>query len=324
MADFINSFWDLYVSGLVAFGLLFCLVVLVTNMTSKESGEPKLQGHVWDENLREYNNPLPRWWLYLFWATVIFSIFYLYLFPGFGNRHSNPADPEKDRGLRAQYAQEVFDAEGTYGPIFARYQGISVETLAKDPDAVATGQRLFLTYCAQCHGSLGQGSRGFPNLTDGDWLYGGDPETIKGSISEGRAGMMTPLGGTLTADEIKDAANYVRSLSNLSHDAARAARGRDIFTGKGTCLTCHGADGKGAVAMGISMGVPAMGLLGAPNLTDSVWLYDNSEDAIIEGITRGRNAGPGSLTNNMPAWKDFLGEAKVHVLAAYVYSLSNK
>ncbi|MDR2032796.1 MAG: cytochrome-c oxidase, cbb3-type subunit III [Azoarcus sp.] len=321
MADFINNFWNLYVSGLIAFGLLFCLVVLVTNMTSQESGEPKLQGHVWDETLREYSNPLPRWWLYLFWATVIFAVFYLYLFPGFGTWNSNA---ERDRGLRARYAQEIADAEAKYGPLFEKYRKTPVATLAKDPEAVATGQRLFLTYCAQCHGSLGKGSKGFPDLTDNDWLYGGDPETIKGSISDGRAGAMTPLGGVLNADEIKDVANYVRSLSNLSHDAARAARGKEIFGGKGTCLTCHGADGKGAVAMGIAMGVPAMGLLGAPNLTDAVWLYGNSEETIIEGITKGRNSGPGSLTNNMPDWKNFLGEDKVHVLAAYVYSLSSK
>ncbi|MDR1854499.1 MAG: cytochrome-c oxidase, cbb3-type subunit III [Azoarcus sp.] len=314
MADFISGFWNLYVAGLVAFGLVFCLVVLIANMTARESGEPKLQGHVWDETLREYNNPLPRWWLYLFWGTVLFAIVYLVLFPGFGAHNDG-------KGLRAEYDAEVAKANDTYGPLFAKYQGTDLAALASDPEAVATGKRLFLTYCSQCHGSTATGARGkdygFPNLTDNDWLYGGSPATIKESIEGGRAGVMTAFGGVLNSDQIKDVANYVRSLSGLSADSTRLARGKDVFAEN--CAVCHGPNGKGAASMG-----PDFAALGAPDLTDNVWLYSNSEASIIDGVTRGRNAGPGSVTNTMPAWKDFLGDAKVHILAAYVYSLSKK
>jgi cytochrome c oxidase cbb3-type subunit 3 len=306
MADFTSGFWNVYVAGLIAFGLLFCLVVLIANMTSQGSGEPKLQGHVWDENLREYNNPLPRWWLYLFWGTVIFAILYLWLYPGFGTwRNQN--------GLRSEYVKEVNHADAEYGPLFAKYQGMDLAALSADPEAVATGKRLFLTYCSQCHGSTAKGARGkdygFPDLTDSDWLYGGDPATIKVSIEEGRHGAMISFGGTLNSEQIRDVANYVRSIAGLNADAARAARGKDVFADK--CTSCHGPEGKGAQFL-------------APNLTDGIWLYSESEDAIIDGITRGRNAESDSVINAMPAWKDYLGDAKVHILAAYVYSLNNK
>ncbi|MDR1462435.1 MAG: cytochrome-c oxidase, cbb3-type subunit III [Azoarcus sp.] len=317
MADFISGFWNLYVAGLIAFGLLFCLVVLITNMTSQGGGEPKLQGHVWDENLREYNNPLPRWWLYLFWGTVIFAFLYLYLYPGFGTWRSGSAQS----GLRGEYAKEVKLASEEYGPIFNKYLGTDLAALSADPEAVATGKRLFLTYCSQCHGSAAKGAKGkdygFPDLSDSDWLYGGDPATIKASIEDGRGGVMTPFGGTLNSEQIRDVANYVRSIAGLNADAARAARGRDVFASN--CTVCHGPEGKGARSMG-----EAFAALGAPDLTDGIWLYSESEDAIIDGVTRGRNAGPGSVINAMPAWKDYLGDAKVHILAAYVHSLNNK
>jgi len=314
MADFISGFWDLYVAGFVAFSLLLCLVLLIANRTVQESGAPKLQGHVWDENLREYNNPLPLWWLVLFLGTILFSIVYLVVYPGFGVRKSTP---DSDTGLRAEYAEEMQKAQKAYN--LGKYLSVDMAALATDKEAMATGQRLYLTYCSQCHGSTGKGAKGYPNLTDGDWLFGGNPETIKASITHGRAGVMTPFGGTLSSDQIKDVANFVRSLSGLSADAARADRGKDVFAAN--CAVCHAPDGKGALSMG-----EAFGALGAPNLTDNVWLHDNSEEAIMEGIRKGRNAGPGSLENRMPAWKDFLSdsEAKIHILAAYVYSLSKK
>jgi len=314
MADFISGFWDLYVAGFVAFGLLLCLIMLFSNMTVQESGAPKLKGHVWDETLREYNNPLPRWWLYLYVGTIVFSAVYLVIYPGFGNRKSTPGN---DAGLYAEYHAEVAKVNQATGPTFAKYKGMTLEALAADKDAMATGQRLFLTYCAQCHASSGKGSKGYPDLTDKDWLFGGDAETIKASIAEGRAGVMTSFGGTLSSEQIKDVAHFVRSLSGLGADNTRRDRGRAVFADN--CAVCHGPDGKGALSMG-----PEFAALGAPDLTDGIWLYDDSEETIIEGITKGRNAGDGSLTSVMPAWNAFLGEDKIHVLAAYVYSLSNK
>ncbi|MCL2644893.1 MAG: cytochrome-c oxidase, cbb3-type subunit III [Betaproteobacteria bacterium] len=309
MADFISGFWDLYVMGIVAFGLVLCLILMVANMTSQESGAPQVQGHVWDENLMEYNNPLPRWWLILFVGTVLFAIVYLVIYPGFGTRNSTP---EKETGLRKEYAEEMRQSKAAYS--LEKYAGTqNLAALAGDKEAMVTGQRLFLTYCTQCHGSSGKGAYGYPNLTDDDWQYGGDPETIKATITEGRAGVMTAFGGTLNPEQITDVANYVLSLSgNKNADLARAERGKPIFEAPGSCSLCHGPDGKGALSMG-----PEMAGLGGPNLTDDIWLYDDKLETIIEGITNGRN-------NAMPTWKHFLDDAKLNVLAAYVYSLSKK
>ena len=176
MADFISGFWNMYVMVIVALSLLFCVFVLVSNMTKRESGPVELHGHVWDETLAEYNNPLPRWWMYLFWITIAFAVVYLSIYPGFGKTN-------QDRGEHAQYEAEMKAANEKYGPIFAKYRGMDLAAVAADPEAKAMGQRMFLTYCAQCHGSDAGGSRGFPNLRDSDWLYGGDPATIKASTT---------------------------------------------------------------------------------------------------------------------------------------------
>ncbi len=299
MADFVSGFWNVYVMGLVALSLLFCVFILAINMTRHE-GPVELHGHVWDENIAEYNNPLPRWWLYLAWGTVIFSVAYLVIYPGFGNHQGLYRWSEV-----SQYEAEMSAADKTYGPIFDKYLGQDLLTVAADPQANAMGERLFQTYCAQCHGATAEGSntQGFPNLTDDDWKWGGDPETIKATISEGRIGVMTPFGKELGPEGVKDAANYVRSLSGLPNDSLRAQRGKELFVQN--CVVCHGEDGKGNT------------MLGAPNLTDSVWLYGSSEAAITATITNGR-------TNQMPAFKDFLGDAKVHLLSAYVISLNKK
>lgn len=302
MADFISGFWNGYVMVLVALSLAYCLLVLVSNNSVDRSHElNQLHGHVWDETLCEYNNPLPRWWMYLFWLTVIFAVVYLVLYPGFGN---NPGlYGWSSKGENGQYAQEMARANEKYGPIYEKYAKMDLQAVAADPEAHAMGQRLFLTYCAQCHGSDAHGAKGFPNLTDKDWLYGGAPETIETTIKGGRQGMMPPFGPVLGAEGVKDAANYVRSLSGLAHDSLRAQRGAELFAQN--CAACHGPDAKGNQA------------IGAPNLTDKVWLYGSSEATIIETVTNGR-------TNRMPAFQDFLGDAKVHLLAAYVWNFSNK
>ncbi|HEV8647444.1 MAG TPA: cytochrome-c oxidase, cbb3-type subunit III, partial [Burkholderiales bacterium] len=186
---------------------------------------------------------------------------------------------------------------------FAKFAAMDIPAVAADPKAREMGQRLFLNYCAQCHASDARGSRGFPNLVDNDWLYGGDPATIKATIVHGRNGIMPPFGSVLGDEGVKDAAHYVLSLSGLTHDSLLASRGKALFAAN--CVACHGADGKGNAA------------LGAPNLTDKVWLYSGGETSISEAIRAGRN-------NKMPPWGDFLGDAKSHVLAAYVWSLSQK
>ena len=296
MADFISGFWNMYVMVLVTLSILFCVFVLVSNMTKREKGPVELHGHVWDETLAEYNNPLPRWWMYLFWITIFFAIAYLAIYPGFGNVNQN-------RGQWAQYEAERKAGEERFGPVFAKYREMDVMAVAADPEAVAMGQRMFLTYCQQCHGAAAQGAKSFPNLTDGEWLWGGAPENIKETITNGRNGVMTPFGQVLGADGVKDVANYVRSMNGLAHDSVRAQRGKDAFANN--CVACHGADAKGNP------------MLGALDLTNNVWLYGSSEATIIETITHGRN-------NKMPAFGEFLGEDKVHILSAYVLSLSKK
>lgn len=296
MADFVSGFWNAYVMVLVTLSIGFCVFVLVSNTTKRTSGPVGLHDHIWDETLQEYNNPLPRWWMYMFWITIIFAIAYLAMYPGFGNNQG-----KLGWSAVGQWEAEQKAAAEKYGPIFAKFRSMDLNAVAGDKEANAMGQRLFVTYCAQCHGADAKGAKGFPNLTDADWLYGGEPETIKTTILGGRQGMMPPFGPALGADGVKDVANFVRSLSGLAHDSLRAQRGKELFTQN--CVACHGPEAKGTPA------------LGAPNLTDKTWLYGSAEATIIETVTHGR-------TNQMPSFKDFLGEDKVHLLAGYVLSLS--
>jgi len=303
MADFVSGFWNGYVMVLVALSIGFCVFILVSNMGkgTKKGEQVELHGHVWDENLAEYNNPLPQWWMYLFWITVIFAIVYLVLFPGFGNNQGVLGWSSKS-GENSQYGLEMKTAEEKYAPIFKKYAAMDLKAVAADPEAKAMGQRLFLTYCAQCHGSDAKGAKGFPNLTDNDWLYGGEPDTIKTTILGGRMGVMTPFGSVLGAEGVEDAANYVRSLSGLAHDSLRAQRGEELF--QNNCAACHGPDGKGMQA------------IGSANRTDGVWLYGSRQETIMESIANGR-------MNKMPSFEAFLGNDKIHLLAAYVWGLSN-
>ena len=298
MSDFTSGFWEIYIGAITFIAILACLVLLqVMSSRRVPGGTTETTGHTWDEDLGEYNNPLPRWWLWLFYITIVFSIGYLVLYPGFGSF----AGTHKWSSV-GQYESEVQQAESQYGPIYAKFAAMDLKQVAGDPDARAIGAKLFLNNCAQCHASDGGGSKGFPNLTDQDWLYGGDPETIKTTISGGRNGIMPALGPVLGEAGTKEVASYVRSLSGLPSDPILVANGKEKFATN--CAVCHGPEGKGNPQ------------LGAPNLTDKVWLYGSSEATIMETVTKGRN-------NVMPAHKNLLGDAKVHILAGYVYSLSN-
>ncbi|GLR31539.1 Cbb3-type cytochrome c oxidase subunit [Shewanella decolorationis] len=321
-----SSFWSIWISVLsliVIAGCFLLLRVCSKNTTDVKEGES--MGHSFD-GIEELNNPLPKWWSYMFYITIVFGLVYLALFPGLGNYKgllnwtSSNQSIGTEKGIKAdsaaaielaakegmyvQYDQEVKHANEKYGPIFAAYLATPLEELVKNQEALKVGGRLFLQNCAQCHGSDARGSKGFPNLTDSDWLYGGDLATIKTTIMNGRHGMMPPKGGLPIDDsEIAGLAEYVVKLSGREHDEKLAAQGQGSFM-KG-CFACHGMDAKGNK------------LMGAPNLTDDVWLYGGSRGVIEETIKHGR-------AGVMPAWKDVLGEEKVHVIAAYVYSLSNK
>ncbi|MDC7708840.1 cytochrome-c oxidase, cbb3-type subunit III [Vogesella indigofera] len=300
MSDFVSDFWSIYITVIVIVGIvgLTYLLFSQSKTTVQKGEEVKTMGHVWDDDLEEYNNPLPRWWMLMFYITLIFGAVYLVLYPGLGTW----------KGIRGwtsvgQYKEEKAQAEAKYQPLYDKFMKMDVKTVAADPEAQAMGKRLFQTYCVQCHGSDARGAKGFPNLTDNDWLYGGTPEIIKTTLDGGRHGQMPAFGAAFGEEKVKDVANYAMSLSGKKHDAERASRGKETFTA--VCAACHGADGKGNQA------------LGAPNLTDNVWLYGGTEKTIIETVTNGRN-------NQMPAWKDFLGDGKVHLLTSYVWGLSNK
>jgi cytochrome c oxidase cbb3-type subunit 3 len=293
-----SSFWSWWVIIITVGNIIACywLVRWATKPSTGEAATGDVTGHKWDDNLEEFNNPLPRWWLWLFYITIVFGFVYLALYPGLGNFGGT-----QGWSSRGQYDTEVERAAARYNPIFAAYAKQSVEELAKDTKAVQIGQRLFLNYCATCHGSDAGGARGFPNLTDDDWQYGGATHEIKTTILDGRVGAMPPWEAALGEQGLDQVSQYVISLNGRDHDAAKAAAGKTLYDTM--CIACHGFDGTGNKA------------LGAPNLTDNVWLYGGSPGVIRMTIAKGRNG-------VMPAHRDFLGEDKVHVLAAYVYSLS--
>jgi cytochrome c oxidase cbb3-type subunit 3 len=299
VSDFNSEFWSIYVAVITVVSILACAALLWRLSTKRlPSGQKAgLMGHVWDENLAEYNNPLPRWWMWLFYITIVFGLVYLALYPGLG---SFPGILKWSS--HKQYEGEQAAAKEKYEPIYAKYAAMPIPAVAADPQAREIGQRLFLNYCAQCHASDARGGKGFPNLTDKDWLYGGDPDTIVATITNGRSGMMPPWASVVGEEGAKDLANYVKSLSGGANDELRAHHGKELF--QTNCVVCHGPDGKGNPAMG------------APNLTDDIWLYGGGQTTLIETITKGRNG-------VMPAWGEFLGPQKVHLLAAYVYGLSH-
>ena len=303
MADFTDGFWNIYITVLTLVSVFGCGVLLWAQSKSKvvvagdADDQDNTTGHSWDEGLKELNNPMPRWWMWLFYITIVFGLAYLYLYPGLGTFEGKLG--WKSNG---QYEREMAKADADYGPLFNKYLGQDVKLVAADPQARMIGERLFLTYCAQCHGSDAGGNKGFPNLTDKDWLYGGTPEAIKTTILDGRRGNMPPMAAAVGSDkDVENVAHYVRSLSGLSTDPIKVVFGKTKFAA--ACAACHGPGGTGNQA------------LGAPNLTDKVWLHGGSAESVMETIRKGR-------MSTMPEFRSFLGEAKVHVLSAYVWSLS--
>ncbi|RJG14948.1 cytochrome-c oxidase, cbb3-type subunit III [Massilia cavernae] len=300
MADFTSGFWDLYIGVITILAIIGCGVLLWSQSVHKVKSKGEAvgtTGHVWDDDLTELNTPMPRWWMWLFYITIVFALAYLFLYPGLGSYAGKLGWQSS-----GEYKNELKAADAEYGPLFAKYAGQDLKMVAADPQAHAIGERLFLTYCAQCHGSDARGAKGFPNLADKDWLYGGEPSVIKATIMHGRNGQMPSMTAALGSDkDIENVAHYVKSLSGGTSDPIKSAFGKGKFS---ACMACHGPGGAGNQA------------LGAPNLADKVWLYGGSAETIMETIRKGRS-------NTMPAFDGFLGEAKVHVLAAYVWSLSN-
>lgn len=252
-------------------------------------------GHVWDGDLEEYNNPLPRWWLGLFVITVLFGAFYLALFPGLGNFAGT-------RGWTqvGQLEADLEKSRARFDERLAAFKDYSLERLATDPTAMSTAANLFAANCSTCHGSDARGARGFPNLTDSDWLWGGSPETIQETVANGRHGIMPPLGGALGAEGVNEVASYVLSLSGVNAPPEWVEAGQVRFAT--LCAACHGPDARGNAT------------LGAPNLTDKVWLHGGDFASVHTSISKGRD-------NQMPAHREMLGDAKVRLLAAYVLRL---
>ena len=299
MSDFTSNFWALYVAGISLVSILACLVLLVvTGKMSPSTAADNTTGHVWDGDLREMNNPLPRWWSYMFVFTIVFSLIYLVLYPGLG-----AVQGTLGWSSAKLHADEVAKGNAETAPIYAKFTTMTPEELSKDPKAMAIGERLYSNNCAQCHASDARGNKGFPNLTDGDWLHGGTPDKIKETIVGGRIGNMPPMAAAVgSPEDVKGVAQYVLSLSGSPHDAALAEKGKEKFV---VCAACHGVDGKGMQAVG------------SANLTDNIWLHGFGEKTIIDMINNGK-------VNVMPAQASKLTEAQIHVVTGYIWGMSNK
>jgi cytochrome c oxidase cbb3-type subunit 3 len=319
-----STFWSIWVTVITIGTLIGCAALLrwcSNDKTGVEEGQD--MGHEYD-GIRELNNPLPKWWTYLFVSTIVFAAVYLALYPGLGNfkgllgwtssnqtvrsveeSRSAIAAAQANKQLDA-YAKELDDADTYFGEAFRKLahdeNGLrSVPDIASDADAIKVGQRLFLQNCSQCHGSDARGQKGFPNLTDDAWLYGGDPQAIVTTIMHGRVGQMPGWKDALGEEGVKEVVSYTLSLSGRSVNAREAEAGKARFV---VCAACHGTDGKGNPAVG------------APDLTDRDWLFGDSRADVTETVMYGRSG-------VMPAWKDILGEDKVQLVSAYVWSLSN-
>ena len=300
MSDFFSSFWSYYIGAIAIGGIVFCVALLFSQRAwlKKTVKTTENTGHVWDGDLTELNNPVPRWWTVMYLGLCVVAVVVLVLYPGLGSYQGT-------LGFTAakQVQADQLALNEQIKPVYLRYEKMTVPEIAQDEQAREIGQRLFLNNCAQCHGSDARGSGSFPNLADKDWLHGGDPEQIMQSISKGRHGVMPPWKAAIKPNEAADIAQYVRSLSGLASDPLRVVPGKRGF--ENYCVACHGIDGKGNTQMG------------APNLTDGVWLYGSSAASIVDTILNGRD-------NRMPAQEGILTEDQIRMLTAWVWGLSNQ
>jgi cytochrome c oxidase cbb3-type subunit 3 len=300
-----TTFWSTYISVLTIGSLIGLTWLLLATRKGQSNTTDQTMGHSFD-GIEEYDNPLPKWWFWLFVGTLVFSVGYLILYPGLGNWKGILPGYENGWTGVNEWQKEMDKADARFGPIFAKYAAMPVEEVAKDPQALKMGGRLFASNCSVCHGSDAKGAFGFPNLTDKDWRWGGDAETIKASIMNGRHGVMPAWAEVIGEQGVADVAAFVlTSMDGRSlPEGAKAdpAKGKEIFAGN--CVACHGPEGKGTPAMG------------APDLTHpQAFIYGSSFAQLQQTIRYGRQG-------QMPAQAEIQGNDKVHLLAAYVYSLS--
>jgi len=292
-----TGFWGWYIIVIAVFVIVAVawLLFAMRRPPRDFAGAGQPLGHEFD-GIEELNHPLPGWWPWAFALTIVWALIYLILYPGLGHYRGT-----LDWTSTRQWEDQVARANAAYGPIYAAYYQKPILELLSDKHAVTMGARLFAINCSPCHGSDARGGKGFPNLTDNDWLHGGTPEIIETTILHGRIGVMPTWGPTIGEDGVAEAANYVLSLSGREHDSELAKKGEKIF--QTICFACHGLDGRGRRE------------IGSANLTDDIWLHGGSEESIRETIRNGR-------INQMPAHRERLGDEKVHLLALYIYGLS--
>jgi cytochrome c oxidase cbb3-type subunit 3 len=291
-----STFWSVFIIVLVVINVGGCLWLIAWTMNMKtEEEDGDSTGHTWDGDLKEYNNPLPKWWLNTFYLTIIFTVVYLALYPGMGNF----------KGLLgwtqfSQYEEQVEAKRQQYEEVFAAFAGVPIADLVSNDDALRLGRNTYMNNCASCHGSDGRGAKSFPNLTDDNWLWGGEPAQVQQTIANGRIGNMPALGAVAGEEGVEQIISYL--LSEEGDNSAEVAAGKQKFMTSG-CIGCHGLNAEGNP------------MLGAPNLRDEYWLHGNTREAIRDVINNGR-------VNQMPAHQELIGEDRVRVVAAYVLSLS--
>jgi cytochrome c oxidase cbb3-type subunit 3 len=289
--------WSWFVIVLVASNIIGC-GLLLWYTARRRPGQPAAEetGHVWD-GITEYNKPLPRWWINLFYLTIVFSIGYLFWYGGWG-------DYEGTSGWtsRGEHAAASAESEEKLSALFAGFEGKPLQALVQDEDALRLGRSIFANNCATCHGSDARGAKGFPDLSNAHWQWGGEPEQVLQTILHGRQAAMPALGTAIGGEQgTTEVAVYVQQLAGRKVDERLASRGKARFDM--VCAACHGVQGTGNPA------------LGAPDLTDGEWLYGSDFDSIRATIANGR-------TGQMPAHVDIIGEARARLVAAWVLSLS--